>query len=368
MFTQLFGLFAKEFWLLWSDRRSRLTLIIPPLLQLIVFGYAATFNVDHAPIAIFNEDTGPYGRELSARFSGSTTFQVTALPTTERQIRPLIDNAEVMMALHIGQRFSAELHAGRPPNVQVILDGRRLTTALTVQSYATAIIAAFNKDYVAANGFDRPAAATVTRAWFNPGLESHWFILPGLVAKLVLIATLTIAVSIARERELGSFDRMFALGLSPFQILAAKSAAPVTIGFLQGVVMSALAAFWFGVPFRGSIGLLLLCILVFVVAATGIGIMLSARAKTQRQATLRVFLFVVLAIMLSGFATPISSMPEALRAVTYLDPLRYCNLILRALFLRDVSWDFYWAQLWPLAVIGLVTFTASYILIRPARA
>jgi len=367
MFTQLIGLLVKEFRLLWSDRRSRLTLIAPPLLQLIVFGYAATFNVDHVPIAILNEDAGPYGRELSARFSGSPTFQVTALPTNQRQIRPLIDNAEVMMALHIGQRFSAELRGGRPPNVQVILDGRRLTTALTVQAYATAIITGFNKDYVVANGFDRPAAATVTRAWFNPGLESHWFILPGLVAKLVLIATLTIAVSIARERELGSFDRMYALGLSPFQILVAKSAAPVTVGFLQGLAMSALAAFWFGVPFQGNIGLLLLSILIFVIAATGIGIMLSARAKTQRQATLRVFLFLVPAVMLSGFATPISSMPDALQAVTYLDPLRYCNLILRALFLRDVGWDFFWAQLWPLTLIGLVTLTASYMLIRPPR-
>src|SRR5262249_41244212 len=161
---------------------------------------------------VLNEDTGPYGRELVARFNGSPTFEITALPTSERQIKPLIDEARVTMALHIGPRFSADLRAGRGPSVQVILDGRRLPTALTVQSYVTLILAGFNADYSTINGLARPAATTVSRAWFNPILSSHWFIIPGLIGKLVLIVTLTATVSIAREREVGSFDRMFVLG------------------------------------------------------------------------------------------------------------------------------------------------------------
>lgn len=366
MLAQMIGLLAKEFWLVWSDPRSRLTLIVPPLLQLFVFGYAATFDVNHVPIAILDEDAGTLGRELAARFSGSHTFDVTKLLTSERDIQPLIDDARIMMALHIGPRFSAELLTGRTPNVQIIQDGRRLPTALAAQSYAASIIAAFNADYAATNALSRPAAATVTRAWFNPNLLSHWFIIPGLVAKLVLIATLATTVSIARERELGCFDRMFTLGLTPLQILTAKSFLPVTVGVLQGSAMSLAAAYWFDVPFRGSVPVLLLSLFVFVISATGIGLMLSARARTQQQATLRIFLFMVPAIMLSGFATPIAAMPDWMQTMTLFDPLRYFNVIMRGLFLRDAGWRFIWAQLWPLALISLTTLTVSYFLIRPS--
>jgi ABC-2 type transport system permease protein len=365
MLAQLTGLIVKEVRLLWSDRRSRIALIIPPLLQLFIFAYAATYDVDHVPIAVLNEDTGPYGRELVARFNGSPTFEITALPTSERQIKPLIDEARVMMALHIGPRFSADLRAGRGPSVQVILDGRRLPTALTVQSYVTLILAGFNADYSAANGLARPAATTVARAWFNPILSSHWFIIPGLIGKLVLIVTLTATVSIAREREVASFDRMFVLGLTPLQILAAKSVLPITVGFFHGVTMSLIAAFWFGVPFRGSLAALLLSLLVFVIATTGIGLMLSSRARSQRQATLRIFMFLVPAVMLSGFATPIAAMPEALQLISLLDPLRYFDTIIRALCIRGSGWSFVWGELWPLGLLAVAAMACAWLLIRP---
>ena len=365
MVAQLIGLIIKEVRLLWSDSRSRVALVIPPLLQLFIFSYAATYDVDHVPIAVLNEDAGPYGRELVARFNGSPTFEITALPTSEREIKPLIDEADVVMALHIGPRFSADLRGGRAPNVQVILDGRRLPTALTVQSYVTLILAGFNADYTAANGLAGPAASTVSRAWFNPILSSHWFIIPGLIGKLVLIITLTATISIAREREVASFDRMFVLGLTPLQILAAKSVLPVSIGFLHGATMSLIAAFWFGVPFRGSLAALLLSLLVFATATTGIGLLLSCRAQSQRQATLRIFMFFVPAVMLSGFATPITAMPEVLQLISLLDPLRYFDTIIRALCIRGAGWPFVWTQLWPLILLASASMTAAWLLIRP---
>lgn len=367
MLTRILAIVVKDLRLLWSDRRSRLTLIVPSLVQLIVFGYAATFDVDQVPIAIVDEDAGVDGRALASRFAGSPAFRVVALPVSERDIASLIDNAEVMLALHIGPRFSAELAAGTLPDVQIIMDGRQLPTALAINAYVTAILGKFNQDYAAANGFPRPAAVTVMRPWFNPNLISHWFIVPGLIAKLTLILILTLSVSVARERELGSFEQMVALGLTPTEILCAKAFLPIAVGLVQSLAMSAIGAYWFEVPFRGSTALLVLSQLVFVTAGTGIGVLLSARARTQRQATLRIFMFLVPAIILSGFATPISAMPDWLQTVTLVNPLRYDNVILRGLFLRGIGWSFVWPRLWPLALIGMTTLALAHHLLRPAR-
>lgn len=359
------ALIAKELLVLLQAPRGIAALVVPPILQLLLFGYAATFDVNRVPIAIMNEDQGQQGRELAARFAGSPSFAVVALPTRESELRRLIDDGDIVMALHLGQHFSADLAAGSSADVQILIDGRLLNTALAVQNYAGALVSAFNRDYIAANGLARPIALTVTRAWFNPNLLSHWYVVPGLIAKVLLIVTLTgAALALARERELGTLERLLAAPLSPLQILVAKLVPAIAVGFLQGLLMVALAIGWFEVPFRGSFLLVAVSLVAMLLAAVGIGLMISALARTQAQAILGLFLFMVPAVMLSGFATPIASMPDWIQDLTLVNPIRWFIAILRGLFLRGSGWDFVWPQLWPILLIALGSLAVSYAAVR----
>lgn len=365
MLGQILALVAKEFLVVIRAPRGIAAVLVPPILQLFIFGYAATFDVDRVSIAIMNEDQGPQGRELAARFSGSARFDVVALLSRASEIGPLVDRGDVVMVLHIGQHFSADLAGGGPADVQVIVDGRPLNTALVAQRNATAVIAGFNQDYIAAAGLPRPTALTVTRAWFNPNLLSHWYIIPGLLAKVLLITTLTTgALSVTRERELGTLERLLASPLAPLQILLGKAVPALAIGLIQGLALSALTILWFGVPFRGAFVLLVASLAAMLVSAIGIGLLISTIARTQPQAIIGMFAFMVPAIMLSGFATPISSMPVWIQGLTMLDPIRYFIVIARSLFLRGSGWHFIWPQLWPMLLIGTATLIVSYWMLR----
>jgi ABC-2 type transport system permease protein len=366
---QLSAVAVKEFRVLLRDRRTRTSLVLLPLLQLLIFGYAATFEVTRAPIGILDEDHGPQGRELAARFAGSPMFRVAALPTDDRDIRRLIDNAEVVMMLRIGQRFSAELLSGTLPDVQFIVDGRNLTTASTVQGYAASVLAGFSRDYAAANGLALPTALTVARAWFNPNLLSRWFVVPALIAKLMLVAVLTTAaLSFARERELGTLERVFLTRLTPIQLLIGKAVAPLVLGTLQAGLMIVVGVFWFAVPLRGSIGLLSLSMAVGLFSILGVGLLISTVARTQQRAVVGTFMFMIPAVMFSGFATPIASMPDWMQVGTLINPLRYLVAVMRELFLRALGWDFVWPQLWPMALIGLISLALAHrLLMRRVR-
>jgi ABC-2 type transport system permease protein len=365
MLRQILALIAKELLIFLRTPRGIAAIMVPPVLQLFIFGYAATFDVNNVPIALMNEDQGPYGRELAARFAGSPLFDIVTLPLRISEIRPLIDRGDVVLAVHIGQHFSADLSGGGPADVQVIVDGRPLNTALVAQRDAAAVVAGFNADYIAAAGLPRPTALTVTRAWFNPNLLSPWYVIPGLVAKILLITTLTAAaLSLTHERELGTFERLLSAPLTPLQILIGKMIPALVVGLVQGLTLAALAILWFGVPFRGAFIILGASLIAMLVSAIGIGLMISAIARTQPQAIVGTFLFMVPAVMLSGFATPISSMPDWIQMITLVNPIRYFIAITRSLFLRGSGWDFVWPQLWPMLLIGFATLSVSYWMLR----
>ncbi|MFO1061174.1 MAG: ABC transporter permease [Dongiaceae bacterium] len=364
MAIQLWALLTKEFLLLLRGRRGLLALIVPPVLQLMLFGYAATFDVTAAPIAILNEDLGSRGRELAARFAASPLFRLAALPTTEAELRRLVDEGEAVLALRIGQRFSAELGQGTASDLQIIIDGRPLNTALLVQNYAQSIVAGFNRDHIALNGLPRPLAATVMRAWYNPNLLSHWYVIPGLVAKILLIVTLTSAtLAIVAERELGTLERLGASAVSPLLLLLGKTIPALAVGFGQGMLMAALTAWWFGVPFRGSLPLLALSLIVMLLAAIGIGLLISAATRSQAKAIVVMVLCMVPAIMLSGFATPIASMPDAIKMLTAINPLRWFIAIMRGLYLRSSGWDQVWPLLQPILAIAALSLAGTWLLL-----
>jgi ABC-2 type transport system permease protein len=362
---RIVALAVKELLAVLKDKRSRIVLIVPPLLQLVVFGYAATFDLNDIPLAVYNEDRSAPSRELVARIVGSPHFHLTALVDRDEQITPLIDNKTVLAVLHLGPRFSADLLSGRGTHAQVIIDGRNSNTALLLQGYLREIVRDFNLAWSERNGLPPPATSLQVRSWFNSNLVSRWFIVPGIVGLLTLVVTTIVtALSVAREREAGTFDQLLVTPLRPIEILIGKSFPGVLIGVVQGSFILLMAVYWFDVPLRGSLGALYVGMFLFLLSAVGIGLMISSLAVTQQQGMLGAFLFLVPAVILSGFATPIANMPEAVQMLTYVNPLRYFLIILRGVFLEGDSYAILFRYYWPMAVIAVATLTLAGWLFR----
>jgi drug efflux transport system permease protein len=363
--NRIAALTLKELLTIFKDKRARFVLIVPPLVQLLVFSYAASFDLNHIAVAIYNEDRGSASRELVSHITGSPHFDLYATIDSDRRIAPLIDNQDVLMVLHIGPQFSADLAAGKPASVQLILDGRNSNTALLAQGYVRSIVAAFNAGLAARQGLKPPPAVLQVRPWFNPNLVSRWFIVPGIVALLTLVVTTTVTgLSVAREREAGTFDQLLVTPLRPVEILVGKSLPGVMIGLVEGSFILFMAIYWFDVPLRGNLGALYLGMLLFLLSAVGIGLMISALATTQQQGVLGAFLFLVPSVILSGFATPIANMPDFVQQLTLLNPLRYFLRILRGVFLEGNSYALLVGQYWPMALIALTTLALAAWLFR----
>jgi ABC-2 type transport system permease protein len=362
---RIVALAIKELLAVLKDRKSRIVLVVPPILQLLVFGYAATFDLNDIPVAIYNEDRGAASRELVARVTGSPHFHPIGHITNDGQISALIDNKQALIVLRIGPRFSAELLSGRTARVQLIVDGRNSNTALLVQGYLRSIISDFNQQWAQTNGRPTPPATLQIRPWFNSNLVSRWFIVPGIIGLLTLvITTIVTALSVAREREAGTFDQLLVTPMRPFEILIGKSFPGILIGIVEGSFILFMAVYWFEVPLRGSLGALYVGMFLFILSAVGIGLMISSLAVTQQQGMLGAFLFLVPAVILSGFATPIANMPEAVQLLTYINPLRYFLVILRGVFLEGDSFALLLPYYWPMIIIALVTLSFAGWLFR----
>lgn len=362
---RIVALAIKELLAVLKDKRSRIVLVVPPILQLLVFGYAATFDLNDIPVAIYNEDRGATSRELVARVLGSPHFHLYQVIDHDEQITPLIDDKAVLIVLHFEPQFSAKLAQGRTAQVQVIIDGRNSNTALLVQSYLRNIISDFNLDWARRTGQPTPPATLYVRAWFNSNMASRWFIVPGIIGLLTLvITTIVTALSVAREREAGTFDQLLVTPLRPVEILIGKSFPGVLIGSIEGSFILFMAVYWFDVPLRGSLGALYIGMFLFILSAVGIGLMISSLAVTQQQGMLGAFLFLVPAVILSGFATPIANMPEVVQWLTYINPLRYFLIILRGVFLEGDTYSLVIHYYWPMAIIAVVTLSFSRWLFR----
>ncbi|HEX8986865.1 MAG TPA: ABC transporter permease [Rhodocyclaceae bacterium] len=365
MLHRILALVHKEFLALLKDPKSRMVLIVPPLIQLLVFGYAATFDLRQAPYAVYNEDRGSASRELLARFAGAANFRLEATIHSDAELAPRVDAREVLLAIHIPQRFSADLEAGRPAPLQVIIDGRNSNTATVALNYVRGIVDRYNDDWRAAHGGQAPPARLEIRAWFNPNLESRWFFIPGIVGMLTLIVTMLVtALTVAREREQGTFDQLLVTPLRPVEILIGKTVPGLVVGVIQATVILLVATLWFKVPFLGSLAAFYAGLALFLLSGVGAGLLISSLSATQQQGLLGAFLFMVPAVILSGFATPIANMPPAVQLVTYADPLRYFLIILRKTFLEGAGFALVFDQLWPMAVIGTIALLLAGWLFR----
>ncbi len=365
MWGRIRALIAKEFLAVWKDKRSRTVIIVPPLLQLLVFGYAATFDVNHIATAIYNEDSGLAARDLIARFEGSPSFKVIAHLSREASIRDELDTKKASLVIHIDQTFTRNLMAHRPARVQLIVDGRESNTALIILGYANRIVAEFNDEWLKARDEAMPPARLVMRAWFNPNLESQWFIVPGIIALLTMVVTMVVtALTVAREREVGTFEQLLVTPFRPFEILIGKSVPALVIGLAEGTVIIAVAVLWFGIPLRGDLFLLYAGLFLYLLAVVGIGLMVSSISRTQQQAILGAFLFVVPAVILSGFATPIANMPPVIQDLTLANPMRYFLVIVRGTFLEGLPGALIYDQLWPMALIAMVSLAGAAWMFR----
>ncbi len=365
MLGQVVALIVKELLAVLRDGKSRMVLIGPPLIQLLVFGYAATFDLNHVPVAIYDQDPSQASRELVAHFAGSPTFHLVAMLRSPHRIDDLIDSRQVQMVLVIDRRFTRDLLTHQPAPVQAIVDGRNSNTALLIEGYANTILSDFSLSWAATHGGSPPPAVLDMRARYNPTLSSRWFIVPGIVALLTQVVTLlVVGLSVARERETGTFDQLLVTPMRPIDILLGKGLPGLLIGVIEASVIIAAAVWWFNVPLRGGLLTLYLGLILFVIAVTGIGLMISSLAATQQQALLGAFLFMVPSIILSGFATPIANMPVWVQDLTLLNPMRYFLVIVRSVFLEGASLTSLAAQLWPMAAIGVVTLAAAGWLFR----
>jgi len=365
MWSRILTLMKKEFVTLLKDPKSRFVVIGPPIIQLIVFGYAASFDLKNVPFAVYDEDHSALSRALVARFEASPNFELVRTLTRTDEIAPLVDARNALLVLHIHPHFSRDVMRGEAGFVQAIVDGRNSNSALLALNYLRDIVTRFNQDLLERRGQRGPPATLEVRAWFNPNLEGQWYFVPGIIGLVLTVVTVLVtALSVAREREQGTFDQLLVTPLRPVEILLGKALPGFVIGLLGATVVTSVAVFWFGVPMVGKLVVLFTGVALYLLSTVGLGLMISSIAVTQQQGLLGAFLFLVPSVILSGFSTPIANMPQWVQIITYANPLRYFIVVIRGVFLEGRGFDLLPGQFLPMAVIGLVAMTLASWLFR----
>lgn len=350
----------KELLALVKDPRNRVILFAPALIQALLFGYGASFDITHVPYAVLDQDRGQASTDLLARVDGTGVFQRRPDLRAQAQVAEEISAGDALFVLVFPTDFERRLAAGEPAPLQLILDGRNSSTAGAAAAHVAAIVAQYN----AGRGGGGPISVD-RRAWFNPNLESRWQMLPALIAALSMLQTLLIAaLSVAREREQGTFDQLLVTPLTPMQILIGKAVPSILVGLVQSTIILLIIRFWFHIPMAGSPWLLYLGLAVFTIAAVGVGLSISALAVNMQQAMLYTFLLIMPLMLLSGLITPVRNMPVALQVATHANPLRFGIDLTRRVYLEgaglaDVAFDFV-----PLLVLAAITLPLSAWLFR----
>ena len=354
-FGALKALIVKEFQIIWSDPKNRIMIILPPILQLGLFAFAATFEVDHIPLAVYDKDRTEISRALIDKIAHTPAVERVYPVDNPSDLRRLIDTQTVYGALTIPQGFASRIYQETPVSVQLILDGRKSNTVQFMQGYLTQIISAFQYE-IQSVSFPPPVVRIVLRHWFNPNLDYQWFIVISLTGVLAMVMMLSItALAVAQEKELGTFDQIIVSPLSSFEILIGKSVPALLIALMDVTIMIIAGVFMFGIPIAGSVSVLYACIVSFLLSIAGIGLFISTLCQTQQQAILGVFAFLAPTFLLSGYVTPIENMPLFVQRLDVINPLTYFFVLMKGIFLKDISAATIWANVWPLLIISVCT-------------
>jgi len=356
----------KELWALLRDPRGRITLIAPPILQLALFGFAATLEVKNIDLGVYDRDRAGYSQELIERVARSPNVKEIVPLGSPNEVRDALNNGQVIGVVSLDDRFSRDVAAGRPATVQMVYDGRRSNAAQIVNGYVGQIIGGFGAELRSSSAAQSSdGGATEVINWFNPNLDYMWFTMPGLIVTLAALSVLSVTgQSIARERELGTFDQLMVSPMRTWEIMTGKIIPAVLLGTFNATVFLVLIPLVFQVPFRGSVLLFYVALFFYLVALVGVGLFISILSRTQQQAFLGMFLSVVPLILLSGFTSPVDNMPPWLQVVAQVDPLKHFLIIVEGLFLKGMGASDVFANLWPLVLIAGVTLTGSALFFR----
>jgi ABC-2 type transport system permease protein len=367
MLNKVRYLFVKELIQTLRDKKMRYILIGPPILQLIIFGYAANLDVKHIRTAVRDLDQSVESRDLIGRFGSSKYFDIISFPETPRDVKDLVDQGKVAVSIEIPTDFSRKLKKGNTATVQIILDGTESNTALIALGYANQILSEFSTQVLVKKlnragmiGFEEAGVQLEHRIWFNPNLESRLFYVPGVIASIAfLIPIILTAQAIVREREIGTLEQIMVTPIRSWELIIGKTLPFALVGLFDVVMIALVGVLWFEVPLQGAPLVLLLGAVLFLVSSVAIGLFISTICSTQQQAQVSTFFFAMPAFILSGFAFPIENMPEWIQYLTYANPLRYFLVIIRGVFLKAIGLDILWPQMLALGILGALMILLS---------
>jgi len=361
MLRRIVELLVKEFLELKRDRNARYRLLVPPIIQMLLFGYAATFEVFNVSTAVLDQDHTQESRSLIAAFVNSSRFKVTTVAKTRADVQDAVERSDAQVGIVVPPGFAELLRKGHTSPVQILLDGTNSNTALIALGYVGEIAGPFGQSYAldlaqrTGRALGRPLAQVkmTERYWYNPNLNSRWFFVPGVIGSVTLITIVNLtAFAIVREREVGTLEQILVTPIRPFEFIIGKTLPFFLIGLLVVLVSAAVGTFWFDIPFKGDLLVLLLGTCLFLISTLAIGLLISTLCTTQQQAFASNFFVLNPMFILSGFSFPIASMPGVLQWLTYLDPLRYYLVIIRGTYLKGVGVDILWPQMLALAALG----------------
>ena len=373
MFARVKQMLIKEFIELWRDKWGRFRLIVPPVLQMLLFGYAATFEVYHVSTIVLDLDHTQESRELISRFTSSNRLNIIKVAQSQHDINDAIDKSDAVVALVVDAGFSNLLRKGQSAPVQAIVDGTNSNTALIALGYINTIAAKFAQDYAIdlaqqIGGMQGMRSVQVTleqRPWYNEDLNGRWFFVPGVIGTLTLVIVVNLtAFAIVREREVGTLEQIMVTPIRPTEFILGKTVPFFLVGLGEVSLVTAVGILWFQVPFVGNPLVLLFGTTLYLLSTLALGLLISTLCSTQQQAFATNFFVLNPFFILSGFSFPISSMPVVLQWLTYANPLRYYLVVIRGTFLKGVGVDVLWPDLVAMATIASVLLAISILRFR----
>jgi ABC-2 type transport system permease protein len=367
MFKRVRFIFVKELIQVLRDKRMRVVLIVPPIFQLIVFGYAANLDVKNIRTAVRDLDQTVESREVVDRFRSSKYFKVVVTPQTPEEVENLIRKGDVILSIEIPSGFSRKVKKGDTGTLQILVDGTESNTAMIALGYMGQILSDYSTAVMLKKlhqagivDFEEAGVDLQSRVWFNANLESRFFYVPGVIASIAfLIPIILTAQAIVREREIGTLEQIMVTPIRSWELMLGKTLPFALIGLLDVMMIALIGVFWFEIPFRGNPLILLLGNILFLLSSVGIGLFISTISSTQQQAQISTFFFMMPAFILSGFAFPLENMPQWLQYVTYINPLRYFIIVIRGVFLKGIGLQILWPEIAALAILGGIAILFS---------
>ncbi|ACX88694.1 ABC transporter permease [Pectobacterium parmentieri] len=374
MLHRLWTLIIKELQSLLRDPQTRSILVLPVILQVSLFPFAATLDVTNATIAIYSEDSGPHAIELTQRFAKAKSFSHVLMLHSPQDVTPTLDNQRALLILRFPPQFSRDIASGNSASLQLILDGRRSNSAQIAANDVQHIVRDYQLELLAARSAQSSAnqnssntnnSELVVRHWYNPNLDYKWFVVPSLIAMIATIGVLIVtALSVAREREQGTLEQLLVSPLSTSQIFIGKAVPALIVATFQATIVLLAGILIFHIPFAGSLLLFYTTMLIYGLSLVGFGLLISSLCATQQQAFIGVFVFLMPAILLSGYVSPVENMPIWLQHITWINPIRHFTDITKQIYLKDANFSIIWGSLWPLLIITLTTGSAAYAIFR----